>query len=181
MAGLTNIDIAIAFAAKAHEGQQRKASEVPYISHPFGVAMLLVQAGCSEAVVIAGLLHDTLEDTETTYDQLLETFGQTVADYVKTCSEPDKSKVWEERKQHTIDTLQHASEEVCSIICADKIHNLRSMNTEFEQYGEALWEKFKRGKQEQKWYYEEISKILAAKMGHHPLCKALQDEMYKLF
>ncbi|GGE48045.1 guanosine polyphosphate pyrophosphohydrolase [Pullulanibacillus camelliae] len=181
MSGLTKLDRAIAFAAKAHKKQERKATGIPYISHPFSVAMLLSQIGCSEDVVIAGLLHDTLEDTETTYEQLQGEFGSTVAEYVLGCSEPDKSKPWQERKQHTIQSIKRASEEICLIICADKLHNLRSMNSEYEVYGEALWRRFNSGKNNQKWYYETIYDELSKKIAKNILLKGLQNEIYKLF
>jgi (p)ppGpp synthase/HD superfamily hydrolase len=58
------IDQAVEFAAYAHREQKRKGTEIPYISHPFAVGMILQQAGCEEEVVAAGILHDTLEDTE---------------------------------------------------------------------------------------------------------------------
>lgn len=60
---MNRLDIAIEFAAKAHQNQKRKGTDIPYISHPFGVAMILHNAKCKEDIIIAGLLHDTLEDT----------------------------------------------------------------------------------------------------------------------
>ena len=181
LAGLTLIDKAIAFATVAHQGQVRKATYIPYITHPFSVAMLLSQVGCSEDVIIAGLLHDTLEDTETTFEELRLEFGETIAEYVQGCSEPDKSKAWEERKAHTIESLQDAPEAVCLIICADKIHNLRSMNSEWKQDGEEFWKRFKRGREKQKWYFTEVAKVLKERIGKHPLYDMLIIEMYKLF
>ena len=64
MAETKKIHDAIIFAAKAHEGQRRKGTDIPYITHPFEVAQILMEAGCDETLIIAGLLHDTLEDTE---------------------------------------------------------------------------------------------------------------------
>jgi len=181
MPGLTKLDQAIAFAAKAHKNQERKATGMPYISHPFSVAMLLSQEGCSDEVVIAGLLHDTLEDTEVTYEQLQGEFGSRVAKYVLDCSESDKSKVWKERKRQMIQSIKDVSEEVCLIICADKLHNVRSMNSEYEIYGEALWNRFNGSKTDEKWYYEEIYSELSKKIEKKFLLKGLQDEIYKLF
>ena len=53
---------AVEFATKAHSGQFRKGTNVPYLVHPLGVCKILIEAGCSEDVVVAGLLHDTVED-----------------------------------------------------------------------------------------------------------------------
>lgn len=181
LTGLSPIEQAIVFAASAHHGQARKATETPYIVHPFSVAMILQQEGCSEAVVMAGLLHDTLEDTDRTYEDLVRSFGTHVADIVQGCSEPDKTKSWEARKQHTIESLKTASEEVCLVVCADKIHNLRSMNTEFGRLGDDLWRRFKRGREKQEWYYKAVADVLFERLGGHPLYDQFIQEVRQLF
>ena len=71
------VEKAIIFAAKAHKNQTRKGTDIPYITHPFAVGMILQKAKCSEEVIAAGILHDTLEDTETTFKDLTEVFGVT--------------------------------------------------------------------------------------------------------
>lgn len=174
------IDSAIEFAAKAHKSQYRKGTDIPYISHPYGVGMILLNAGCEEKVIIAGILHDTLEDTDTTEEDLLTNFGEEVLAIVKGCSEPDKSASWEERKKHTIDYLQHAPLSVRQVACADKLHNLRSIKRELTKMGEATWTKFKRGKEQQKWYYTEIVKSLGY-TSRFPLLDLLQAEVEDLF
>lgn len=174
------IDSAIEFAAKAHKSQYRKGTDIPYISHPYGVGMILLNAGCEEEVIIAGILHDTLEDTDTTEEDLLTNFGEEVLAIVKGCSEPDKSASWEERKKHTIDYLQHAPLSVRQVACADKLHNLRSIKRELTKMGEATWTKFKRGKEQQKWYYTEIVKSLGY-TSRFPLLDLLQAEVEDLF
>ena len=78
---------AIIFAAKAHGNQKRKGTDIPYITHPFAVGMLLQKEKCSEEVIAAGILHDTLEDTETTFEDLTEVFGVHVANLVLAASE----------------------------------------------------------------------------------------------
>lgn len=177
----TKLEEAIAFSAKAHEGQSRKASDVPYISHPFSVGMLLLKEGCREAVVIAGVLHDTLEDTSVTETMIYDQFGEEVLELVKEASEPDKSLSWRERKQHTIDHLASASVEACYVMAADKLHNLRSMATDYEKLGEQMWDRFNKGKQHQAWYYDELLKGLEAKLGQSALVKAIQTEFNGLF
>ena len=69
------VDKAINFAAMAHNGQTRKSTSIPYISHPFAVGMLLQQMKCAEEVIAAGILHDTLEDTNTTFEDLAQHLG----------------------------------------------------------------------------------------------------------
>ena len=86
--------------------------------------MLLQKAKCSEEVIAAGILHDTLEDTETTFKDLTEEFGVHVANLVQAASENDKNLPWEERKQHTIDMLKDASLEEIQVIVGTNYHNL---------------------------------------------------------
>lgn len=150
---MSRIDDAIVFVAKAHRKQVRKGTDIPYISHPFSVAMLLQQAGCDEDIVIAGLLHDTVEDTDVTLDDIIEHFGHHVADLVTAASEPDKSLPWEERKQHTLEFLAKAPLDVRRLVCADKLHNLRSILADLEREGSAIWDRFNRGRDDQIWYY----------------------------
>ena len=80
---MDKIETAIIFAAKAHHNQKRKGTDIPYITHPFAVGMLLQKEKCSEEVIAAGILHDTLEDTETTFEDLTEAFGVHVANLVR--------------------------------------------------------------------------------------------------
>ncbi|TCM92613.1 HD domain-containing protein [Paenibacillus sp. BK033] len=165
------LDIAIEFAATAHKAQYRKGTGIPYISHPFGVAMLLSSYNYSEEVIIAGLLHDVLEDTDTTEQQLTDLFGPKITFIVQGCSEPDKSLSWEERKTHTIENLPSSSLEIRLVACADKLHNLRSMKREFETSGPSFWSRFKRGEKEQAWYYKSLAEAFAKPedSSSHPL------------
>ncbi len=181
MIGLSLIDQAILFATRAHQGQMRKASDTPYISHPFGVGVLLLQNGCEESLVAAGLLHDTLEDTDTTEEELSTLFGDDLLILVKGCSEPDKSLSWEERKTHTISSLKHASIGVCLVTCADKLHNLKTLYEDRKQLGDAIWERFARDYDHQKWYYTSVTAVLKERIGEHPLYKQLEEEVTRFF
>lgn len=151
---------AIVFSTRAHHGQVRKGSDVPFMIHPFETAQILTEAGCSDEVVIAGLLHDTLEDTETSSTDISSAFGYKVLGLVFAASE-DKRQEWEVRKQHTIDYLKHeATQDEMLLICADKLSNLRAIRYEKDLMGEVAWARFKRGKDMQKWYYEGILNTL---------------------
>ena len=112
---------------------------------------------CSEEVIAAGILHDTLEDTETTFEDLTEAFGVHIANLVQAASENDKSLPWEVRKQHTIDMLKDASLEEIQVIVADKYHNLKSIQNDLQFHGESIWQRLNRGKRDQQWYYVSIS------------------------
>ena len=160
------IDVAIEVAEEAHRGQFRKGSGIPYISHPRAVARILSEAGCSEELVAAGILHDTVEDTPLTLEYIRETFGERVAQIVQGCSEPDKSLPWERRKRHTVEFLKSASLEVRTVTCADKLHNLLTIIADYEVVGEDVWDRFSRGRGAQEWYYRE----LAASLCDQPDC-----------
>ncbi|MBN1561203.1 HD domain-containing protein [candidate division KSB1 bacterium] len=147
---------AIEFAAKAHEGQKRKGDGVPYISHPYAVAFILYIQGCHPDIVIAGLLHDTVEDTVVTLAEIQTEFGAAVAELVGIVTEPDKSLPWEHRKKYMIETIKFARVEAKYLSCADKLHNLSSLQINFEQCGEDAWKRLSRGYAEQKWYAESM-------------------------
>lgn len=175
------VERAIIFAAKAHEGQMRKLTDIPYITHPFSVGMLLQKANCSDEVIAAGILHDTLEDTSTTYEELTEHFGAHIANLVVAASEPDKSLPWEERKQHTIDRLKGAYLEEVQVITADKLHNLRSIRADLEVEGEKIWGRFKRGKRAQHWYFSSIVNELSIRKKEFNLIQELEKEVIAVF
>lgn len=147
-----NLERAIVFAACAHDNQKRKGDFLPYIIHPYTVAMILYEQGCGDDVVIAGLLHDTVEDTDTTLTEIENEFGKHVAEIVHGCTEADKSAPWEERKKSMIQIIRNSSHEVKWVTCADKLHNLRTLVNNYEQHGEKIWSRFSRGFKEQKWY-----------------------------
>ena len=154
------IDLAIEVAVKAHQNQVRKGKDIPYITHPLAVGVILAKAGCSDEVIMAGILHDTVEDTSITLDDLRDSFGKKVSRIVEGASEPDRSLPWEERKQHTLDFLKGASLEVKFVALADKLNNIRAISSDYAGIGEALWERFNRGEDAQKWYYQGLVQVL---------------------
>lgn len=150
---MNNIEAAKDFATKAHQHQRRKNSDEPYVEHPIRVAKILQDAGYSEEVIIAGLLHDVVEDTVVTIEEIEEKFGKKVADIVAQHTE-DKSLSWEQRKAHTIEVVKTKtlSIEVKALIIADKLDNLTSLKQQYDVMGEEVWKAFKRGKEKQRWY-----------------------------
>ena len=127
---------ALVFSSKAHRDQLRKSTDIPYISHPAAVGMILLKAGCRDELVAAGILHDCLEDADVTDKDILQEFGAEVLELVKGASEPDHhSKTWKERKQHTIDYLKSASHDVRMVACADKFHNVMNILMDFHALG----------------------------------------------
>ena len=184
---LTTLNHAIEFATIAHQGQCRKGTNIPYITHPFAVAMMLMKAGCQEEVIIAGLLHDVVEDTAITADQIRNIFGDAVAEIVAACSE-NKNLEWEDRKQHTIDHLKTAPMGVKQVTCADKLHNISTMLKDYENCGEDLWERFNPGREgftkreNQQWYYSSLAAIFEEDDSTvHPMSKSFTEAVNKLF
>jgi guanosine-3',5'-bis(diphosphate) 3'-pyrophosphohydrolase len=120
---------AFAFAAEKHRNQRRKDIEAsPYINHPIMLAKILsIEGGVEDGVVLcAAVLHDTIEDTETSYDELAEQFGHEIADVVREVTD-DKSLPKAERKQLQIEHASHLSQAAKLVKLADKIANLRDV------------------------------------------------------
>ena len=174
------IEIALKTAAKVHEKQYRKGTDIPYITHPVAVGMILMKAGYSEELVAAGILHDTVEDTELSLQDIEQLFGRNIAQIVEGCSEPDKSLSWEDRKKQTIEYLRTAPEEIRVVACADKLHNIRSIASDIEQFGEQVWGRFKRGKEQQEWYYTHVIESLGLQ-SNFQLLDELKIEVERLF
>jgi HD superfamily phosphodiesterase len=151
----TVIEAADRFAERSHLGHLRKGTERPYVEHPREVARLLAEAGAGEDVVVAGLLHDTVEDTGVTVAELREAFGPRVAGLVAAVSE-DKSRSWEERKRHTVGKLASASADVLLLTAADKLANARAIGVD----GDGVWARFNRPFPLQRRYYRAAARAL---------------------
>lgn len=182
------ISKAIAFAIEKHSsvinkdgsiGQKRKGSGLPYIVHPMEVWQILRNNDCSVEVQIAGLLHDTLEDTSATPEEIRDLFGERILSIVLSESE-DKSKTWKERKQHTIDALANDSKATMQVCCADKLSNCRAQLYDYKQIGDELFERFNKQStpELQAWYYKSIVKALAPLEGmkmYAELCEVVKE------
>lgn len=151
-----NLMRAITYATNKHDGQRRKVDETPYIAHPYRVAMLLKAHNCSESVVIAALLHDVVEDTDGTFNEINNLFGRTVEELVKYVTEQDNQKKWEDRKVDSIEKIKKAPLDAKLITVADKIDNLQSMLDGEMIHGDSMWRAFDRGKKDQQWYYNQM-------------------------
>ncbi len=159
---------AIRLAVRAHRGQARKLSGVPYVFHPFSVARILIDYGCEEYIIVSGLLHDTVEDTAVTVEAIREHFGNDVARIVASVSEPDKSKPWEERKRHTVECIKTHPMEVLLVECADKLDNIRSIRRDYGKYGGAIWSAFNSPEKQQRWYYQSLKEAFLKRVKGEP-------------
>lgn len=157
---------ALVFACKAHSAQKRKGTNIPYIVHPMEAADILRKQKCCEEIIIAALLHDTVEDTDVTLADIENVFGRMVAEIVKGCSEPNKDLPWIARKSHSIDYLKFAIPEVRIVALADKLSNIRAIYNDMQVIGDAIWVRFKAGRIFQEWYYKRLVDNLAFRSGH---------------
>lgn len=171
---------AIRFAAAAHDGQMRKATHIPYIVHPVECVVIVSQMTDDEEMLAAAALHDTVEDCGVSLDVLREKFGPRVAHFVAIESE-DKSKTWQERKQATIDGLDHHSTEEKILVLADKLSNIRSISRDYAHQGEQLWQRFHEKHREKiGWYYRSVGEKLA-ELADYPEYQEYMSLVKKIF
>ncbi len=158
---------AICVAATAHRTQTRKASGLPYISHPAAVASILVQAGISDPNMIAAAwLHDVVEDTDVTLEDIAEQFPAEVVQLVDCLSEMkyDESGTkipWAERKAHHIRKMSCVGVDAKAVMLADKLHNMMTMVDEQAKQPD-FWDRFNASKADLLGYY---SKMVATTAG----------------
>ena len=161
----SRFDDAFRYAHKLHAAQTRKGTPIPYISHLMNVMKILCENGCDKEIITAGILHDVVEDTSVTIEQVERLFGKRVATMVTGASEPDQMRKgkdektsWPLRKQHTIEFItREATLEQLLVSCADKLDNITAIKQDFVLKGEKLWERFNAPKSDQKWYYTALS------------------------
>lgn len=161
------IEKAVRVSVAAHKDQIRKGDDLPYIIHPFMVALKLAKYNFPDTVIAAALTHDVLEDTETTEEKLREDLGDDVVDIVKAVTN-DESLSWEEKKEKYVETVRNGSEGAKAVATADKIHNLESLLIAHSIQGPELWKRFNRGKEKKLWFEHKVLQMLQD-TWHHPL------------
>jgi (p)ppGpp synthase/HD superfamily hydrolase len=171
---------AIQFAARKHHGQFRKESEpLPYITHPFSTALLVAETGADDETVIAALLHDTLEDTDTTEEEITGAFGRRVANIVIEVTEPADEVghvlEWKERKKMYLAQIELGSEEALIVAMADKIDNIESRLEGFKHEGLQFSRKWSQSEDSYLWFYGAVLHIAEEKLPKHPLTKRLRE------
>ena len=159
---------AIRFAAEAHAGQMRKMANTPYILHPMEVAVIIGSMTSDEDVIMAGLLHDTVEDCDVDPRVIKEKFGPRVAALVQSETEDKLSdrpaaETWQERKEESLLMLEHTKDRDVKILwLADKLSNIRSFYREHLKQGDAVWQTLnQKDPAMQAWYYKTIEVLLS--------------------
>lgn len=177
---------AIALAARAHEGQNRKGTPIPYITHPVAVAGLVAQFGGDEDQQIAGLLHDVLEDGGPKFaHEITQAFGPRVMEMVQGCTDgvPDaagEKAPWAERKKAYLAHLAEASNDVLMVSGCDKLSNARAILDDLRNpdVGIKVFERFTAKKEGTLWYYSELSRIFTERRT--PVASVLADTLQNM-
>lgn len=170
---LTLLDKAIIFATKAHSGAKRKGTTVPYIVHPIEAAAIVSAMTDDEEVIAAAVLHDVIEDTDATEDDLYARFGRRITELVLNESEDKRRTLpaaltWKTRKQETITFLEtEADRDAKMLALADKLSNLRAIHRDQCIIGDKIWERFnEKNKEMHAWMYRSIAKALEELKDH---------------
>jgi (p)ppGpp synthase/HD superfamily hydrolase len=162
-AGTSRFAQAFTYALQLHGHQKRKGSDIPYISHLMAVAALVLEDGGSEDEAIAALLHDAIEDAggDRTRQEIRRRFGEKVVQIVNGCTDTDQTPKppWLERKKQYLEHLHGASPEVLRVSAADKVHNVRTVLSDFRRHGNAVWARFNGGREGTLWYYRRLVQI----------------------
>lgn len=147
-----NIEKAIEYATKMHQGQYRKGTKIPYIVHPIEVMQILKENNANPTTIICGLLHDTVEDTPATVEEIEKLFGEEVAKIISVESE-NKQLPYRERKAEHMSRVKNGSYQAKMVNCADKLSNIKSLYADQLLIGDEHWKRFNGTKEDTKWYY----------------------------
>jgi (p)ppGpp synthase/HD superfamily hydrolase len=184
---MNKIEEAILFALQCHEGQKRKLVNIPYILHPLEVCTIITNITADPDVIIAGLLHDTIEDCGVSPKEIKEKFGKRVAAIVQSESEDkystlDPKDTWVQRKEESLLVLKMTEEIGVKILwLADKLANLRSFYRSYLKQGDDIWLQLnQKDKTKHHWYYQTALNYIV-ELQHLPEYKEAQDLINKLF
>ena len=160
------LDRAIIFAVKAHAGTERRGKGYPYIVHPMEAVEIVATMTKDQELLAAAILHDTVEDTNVTVDQIRDEFGDRVADLVASESDEMPAGVseedsWHARKQAAIDRLSNASHDAKIVALGDKLSNMRAIARDYAEQGDKLWNIFHTNDpKEHEWHYRGLADAL---------------------
>ena len=161
------LDRAIIFAVRAHAGTERRGKGFPYIVHPMEAVEIVATMTSDQELLAAAALHDTVEDTYVTIEQIRTEFGERVASFVAVESdEPhqrrDSVENWRARKQAAIDRIASASHDAKIVALGDKLSNMRAIARDYAQQGDALWDLFHaKDPKDHEWHYRGLAGALS--------------------
>lgn len=166
------ISEAITFAAKAHDGMRRKKGESPYILHPMEAAVIVGSMTDDQSLIAAAALHDVVEDTGISIEEIEAKFGKRVRELVESETEDKRAELppsdtWRIRKEESLAVLKNAEDiAVLMVWLGDKLANMRAIYRDFKIEGNAMWQRFnQKNVDEQAWYYRSIV-TLTERLSH---------------
>jgi len=183
------INHAFAYAAKHHDQQVRKGTRLPYLTHPANVAVILARYACAEETIVAGVLHDVVQDCvrdgwthEMLQERIGSKFGNTVLETVLAVSERrlDDDGVelsYDDRKNDYVERLSLASEDALWVCAADKVHNANSILSDLRRtsFPETVWGRFSVGREGTVKWYRRVSDRLRELGFDAPIANELAD------
>lgn len=161
------LDRAIIFAVRAHAGTERRGKGFPYIVHPMEAMEIVATMTSDQELLAAAALHDTVEDTPVTVEQIRAEFGPRIADLVASESDTFEEGVseedsWHARKQAAIDRLAKASHDAKIVALGDKLSNMRTIARDYSIKGDALWNLFHaKDRRDHEWHYRGLAESLS--------------------
>lgn len=165
------LDRAILFAVHAHAGTERRGKGYPYIVHPLEAVSIVATMTADQELLAAAALHDTVEDTEVTLEQLRAEFGERIASLVADESEDrpeglNEEESWHQRKQAAIDRLAKASHDAKMVAMGDKLSNMRDIARDYAKLGDTLWNRFNaKDRKDHEWHYRGLADALSELKG----------------
>lgn len=160
----TFFDKAVKFAIDAHSGTERRGKAYPYIIHTMEAASIVATITNDQEMLAAAVLHDTVEDTEVTIEQIREQFGERVAELVLHETAPlDANLSWRERKTIQVKQLAGAPYDSKVVALGDKLSNMRGIAWDYRKIGDEVWKLFHapNGKSDVEWYYRSLGEALS--------------------
>ena len=163
----TLLDRAIVFAVRAHAGTERRGKGFPYIVHPMEAVEIVATMTPDQELLAAAALHDTVEDTDVTVEQIRTEFGERIASLVASESDTFQAGVseedsWHARKQAAIDRLSRASHDAKIVALGDKLSNMRAIARDYAQQGDQLWNLFHaKDPKDHEWHYRGLADALS--------------------
>ena len=167
----TLLDRAIVFAVQAHSGIERRGKGYPYIIHPLEAVEIVATMTADQELLAAAALHDTVEDTEVTLEQIRVELGDRIASLVadesdETLEDVSKEDSWHMRKKTTIDRLSRASRDTKMVALGDKLSNMRAIARDYAVQGDALWNLFHvKERKSHEWHYRGLAEALREMEG----------------
>lgn len=157
---------AVTFAVKAHDGMRRKKSQSPYILHPLEAAVIVGTMTDDQNVIAAAVLHDVVEDTDVTIEEIEERFGKRVKSLVQSETEDKREHIppdqtWRIRKEESLEVLRKTDDiGVLMMWVGDKLANMRAIYRDFKVDGISMWQRFnQKDERQQAWYYYSVVKL----------------------